>query len=152
MRLVRLSLVALISLSAIVLGSLWLQRSAEAKAYPADGTQPIGGRIPTRQQNASSIQVNMLDAGQSRYPEDFRPHYDAVVEEIASNMSETDTVDSAARRVVRGRIVSNPGLYCRLLLDNAARFTTDHSARRLHGLLGLDYRPSGLRDRIMRGD
>ena len=64
---------------------------------------------------------------------------------------EVDTFDTM-RRLALTRIAKAPLLYGKVLASSALKFLTDHSAGTLWARLGQAYRPTGLRDHLLRGE
>jgi Dolichyl-phosphate-mannose-protein mannosyltransferase len=50
-----------------------------------------------------------------------------------------------------GAIRENPALYGRVIKESVTKFFTDHSMGGLYQQLGLTYKPTGLRDKLMNG-
>jgi Dolichyl-phosphate-mannose-protein mannosyltransferase len=50
-----------------------------------------------------------------------------------------------------GAIQENPALYGRVIKESVTKFFTDHSMGGLYQQLGLTYKPTGLRDKLMNG-
>jgi 4-amino-4-deoxy-L-arabinose transferase-like glycosyltransferase len=90
-------------------------------------------------------------AGHTRYPEQYMPHYRRFAEEVQRELRDGETVDQAVRRLTLRRIARRPGAYAGMLANSFAKFFLDHSTPRLYHLLGGTYVPTGLRDRLIRG-
>jgi 4-amino-4-deoxy-L-arabinose transferase-like glycosyltransferase len=95
--------------------------------------------------------MEMRQAGQTRYPEEFWPHFLGVVDQVRREIRPDETVDAATQRIVRQRIGRSGGAYASLMASSAGKFMLDHSAGDLCDLLGRPYRPTGLRDRLLAG-
>lgn len=59
---------------------------------------------------------------------------------------------AAARNMTREHIRADAPLYVRLLGHSTIKFFTDHSLGTLYERLGLVWQPTGLRDRLLRGE
>jgi hypothetical protein len=95
--------------------------------------------------------MEMMQAGQTRYPEDFWPHYHAFFREVESQLDTTPSprVRDAALRVAAGRIAAHPGPFLKVTLDSASKTLAAHSLGDMEALFGRTYRPMGLRDYLM---
>lgn len=96
--------------------------------------------------------MEMRQAGQTLYPEEFWPHFQAVVQQVGQEIRPDETVDGATQRIVRRRISQNKGAYASLMASSASKFMLDHSAGPLCNMLDRPYHPTGLRDRLLKGE
>jgi hypothetical protein len=129
--------------AAMLPAGLWAARNARA------GLGATLSNVATIHLAKTAAFMDMRADGAIRYPQDYYPRYQAVVDEVAAKIRDGETVDAATRRIVRARILARPGTYLGLLADSAAKFMLDHSAGDLYSLLGWEYRPTGLRDWLL---
>lgn len=76
----------------------------------------------------------------------------AMHQELEANLRRGERVLEGAQRMAREIIAEHWFMYLHLLGDSALKFFTDHSMGDLYERLGWKYQPTGLRDRLLRGD
>ncbi len=73
-------------------------------------------------------------------------------DELRANIGPEEDVFAAMNRLTTTKVWSNPSLYAQVITQSAIKFMTDHSASDLYKTLDKPYQPTGLRDRLLRGD
>lgn len=71
---------------------------------------------------------------------------------LRADIQPNESVFAAANALARNRVAQNRAGYIEAMKRSAIKFTTDHSAGALWQTLGREYKPSGLRDRLLHGE
>jgi len=73
-------------------------------------------------------------------------------DELETSTQPGEDVFAAMNRLTFEKITANPALYTQVFASSMIKLMTDHSVTDLYRTLGWEYQPTGLRDRLMRGD
>ena len=140
------ALASVLALASLTPAALWAQRNVDVGAG-----YRLSYMAPLQAFSKTATFMEMKDRQLTRYPQDWRPILDAQFDELRATIEPDETVYGAMSRIAWGRITSRPWLYLRTIGNNAVKFMTDHSALDLYRTFGHTYQPTGLRDRLLRG-
>ena len=95
--------------------------------------------------------MRIAEAG-GDYADDWPATVGGLFDQLRDEIEPNETVFTAMNRLSIATIRAQPGLYAMVTARSVVKFITDHSAGVLMARLGRSYRPTGLRDRLFRGD
>lgn len=95
--------------------------------------------------------MRIHDAG-GDYANDWQAAVDDLFVELRRNIRTDETALQAMPRLAVEQIKQNPKTYGKLMARSSVKFFTDHSTGALMSRLGRPYQPTGMRDRLLRGN
>ena len=141
----RLVIPALFVLYSLLPGMWWAVRNHEmGVGYQASTVPSV---------NAYFYTVTYMDIADKGG--DFARDWPAAVairmQQLETRMHPGEDVFKAMRRLAVGEVISRPGTYAAVMSHSAGKFMLDHTACDLFTLMGWEYQPSGMRQKLLSG-
>ena len=124
----------------------WMARNAKvAFGWQISSVPPINTLFYT------VAYMHIAEAG-GDYAADWPTTVNGLFGELHREIGADETAFAAMNRLSLATVRAEPDLYAKVLARSAVKFMTDHSAGVLMARLGRPYQPTGLRDRLLKGD
>ena len=133
-------------IASLLPAACWMARNAKVGfGWQISSVLPINTLFYT----VAYMQINE-DGGD--YAADWPATVNDLFVELRGQAGADESVFTAMNSLSASKIRSKPTLYAKVMARSAVKFMTDHSAGVLMTRLGRPYQPTGLRDRLLKGD
>jgi len=133
-------------IASLLPAACWMARNAKVGLGWQISSVPA---INTLFYTVAYMQINE-DGGD--YAADWPATVNELFVELRSQAGADESVFAAINHLSVAKIRSKPTVYAKAMARSAVKFMTDHSAGVLMARLGRPYQPTGLRDRLLKGD
>jgi len=137
---------ACIFVSSLIAPAAWMARNASVGyGWHISSVPTVNGYFYT----ANYIEINKRGGD---YAKDWSPVAGEQFETLRKEIKDDETTFDAMKRLTVQTIKAEPMIYGKLMARSSVKLMTDHSAGALMTRLGREYQPTGLKDKLLKGD